>query len=471
MRRGSTPRVLAVLAAALCVSLLAVSAYAQYQTGNIYGKTQAKDGSVLPGVTVTLTGVGAPQTTVTDAQGNFRFINLSPGSYTIKAELSGYGSSTRAGVGVRVAQNADVTLTLNPSVSESITVTAEAPLLDIRKAGTGTSVPKVELEKIPTSRDPWTVLQSVPSVMVDRINVGGTQSGQQPNYIAKGALGRDNSWNVDGVNITDMGDTGSSPTHYDFDSFEEMQVTTGGSDPRIQTPGVQLNMVTKRGTNDFKGSGRYFYTPESLSAKAEVPGEAASYLVRANGVNYLRDYGAEMGGPIWRDHLWFWGARADNKISQWQSQAFNFSVTGGVVTLTPAFIIPDFTILRDKNLKLNGQLLPSNSGVGFYTYGDKFRNARDLSPTRPFETAYRQTGPTRVYKLEDTQIIGSSLYLTGMWSKVSGGFGLFANGGQGLDAPSLWRDADAVNHNNFFTYITTRPQKQYRLDGSKFIDI
>jgi hypothetical protein len=459
-----------VVLAALCVSLLAVSAFAQYQTGNIYGKAQAKDGSVLPGVTVTLTGMGAPQTAVTDATGNFRFLNLSPGSYTIKAELAGYGSAIRAGVSVRVAQSADVTLTLNPSVSESITVTAEAPLLDIRKAGTGTNVPKVELEKIPTSRDPWTVLQSVPAVMVDRINVGGTQSGQQSVYIAKGALSRDNSWNVDGVNITDMGATGSSPTYYDFDSFEEMQVTTGGSDPRIQTPGVQLNMVTKRGTNDFKGSGRYMYTPESLSAKAQVPSEAASYLVRANGVNFVRDYGVEIGGPIWKDHLWFWGARADNKISQWQAQAYNSSVAGGVVTLTPAFIIPDFTILRDKNLKLNGQLLPSNSAVGFYTYGDKYRNARDLSPTRPFETAYTQTGPTKVYKIEDTQIVGSSLYLTGMWSKVSGGFGLFANGGRGESAPSRWVDKDGVNHDNYFTFETLRPQKQYRLDGSKFLD-
>src|SRR5437773_1302524 len=295
MRKGSIPPVLAVLAAALCVSLLAVSAYAQYQSGNVYGKAQAKDGSVLPGVTVTLTGVGAPQTAVTDAQGNFRFLNLSPGLYAIKGELSGYGSATRAGVGVRVAQNADVTLTLNPSVSESITVTAEAPLLDIRKAGTATNVPKVELEKIPTSRDPWTVLQSVPSVMVDRINVGGTQSGQQSNYIAKGALGRDNSWNVDGVNITDMGATGSSPTYYDFDSFEEMQVTTGGSDPRIQTPGVQLNLVTKRGTNDFKGTGRYFYTPGSMQAAASVPNEANFYLDKTNRINFVRDYGGEIG--------------------------------------------------------------------------------------------------------------------------------------------------------------------------------
>src|SRR5881392_1012764 len=100
------------LCVALCIALIAVSASAQYQTGNIYGKAQAKDGSLLPGVTVTLTGVGAPQTAVTDAQGNFRFINLSPGTYTLRAELTGYGSATRAGVGVRVAQNADVTMTL-----------------------------------------------------------------------------------------------------------------------------------------------------------------------------------------------------------------------------------------------------------------------------------------------------------------------------------------------------------------------
>src|SRR5947209_748553 len=253
MKRSPSPRFWVI---AVCVSLLAVSAFAQFQTGNIYGRVQAKDGTALPGVTVTITGMGAPQSTVSDAQGNFRFLSLSPGSYTLKSELAGYGVSTRAGISVNVGRNADVTMTLNPSVAESITVTAEAPLLDVRKAGTAINVSKVELEKIPTSRDPWTILQQAPGVLVDRMNVGGNQSGQQSNYIGKGASVAQNTWNVDGVNITDEGATGSSPTYYDFDSFEEMQITTGGSDPRIQTPGVQLNMVTKRGTNDFRGSGR-----------------------------------------------------------------------------------------------------------------------------------------------------------------------------------------------------------------------
>src|SRR5438477_6366261 len=107
MKWCPTPRFMAVVTAALLISLLAVSVFAQFQTGNIYGKVQAKDGSVLPGVTVTLTGIGAPQTTVTDAQGNFRFVSLSPGNYTLKADLAGYGTATRSGVGVRVGANAD----------------------------------------------------------------------------------------------------------------------------------------------------------------------------------------------------------------------------------------------------------------------------------------------------------------------------------------------------------------------------
>src|ERR1700682_2591982 len=383
---------------ALLMTLLAVSAHAQLQSGNIFGKVQAKDGSVLPGVTVTLTGGGAPQPFVTDTQGSFRFINLAPGVYTLKAELAGYGTATRAGITVNVGRNADVTLTLNPSVSESITVTAEAPLLDVRKAGTAINVTKVELEKIPTSRDPWTILQQAPSVQVDRINVGGNQSGQQSVYIGKGSNSADNTWNVDGVNITDMGATGSSPLYFDFDAFEEMQITTGGSDPRIMTPGVQLNMVTKRGTNDLRGSARYFYTPGSIQAAATVPTEAASYLLHTNEVNFVRDYGGEFGGPVWKDHLWLWAAVAENKISN-----INSAFVGAVDTF-------DNIILRDKNAKLNGQILPSNSAVGLYSYGDKVRNARSLGPFRPFETSWHQSGPTKVYKLEDTQILASSVY-------------------------------------------------------------
>src|SRR5438445_12080145 len=99
MHNRSPVKLLVTLVLAL---LCAMSAYAQFQTGNIYGKVQAKDGSALPGVTVTLTGVGAPQTAVTGPLGDFRFINLSPGTYSMTAELAGCGRAIRSGICVRV---------------------------------------------------------------------------------------------------------------------------------------------------------------------------------------------------------------------------------------------------------------------------------------------------------------------------------------------------------------------------------
>jgi len=300
----------ATIAVALLVALMAVSAYAQISTGNIYGHVQQKDGAPLPGVTVTLSGVGAPQSFVTDATGAFRFLSLSPGTYQVKAELAGFGTATRQGISVNLGRNADVTMTLNPSVAESITVTAEAPVLDVRKTGTGATVTKVELEKVPSARDPWVILQQTPSVQMDRNNVGGNESGQQSVYISKGATGTQSTWNIDGVNITDFAATGSSPSYYDFETFEEMQITTGGTDPRIMTPGTQLNMVTKRGTNDLKGSARGFLTDNSYQSDPQIPEEAQSYLANVNQIENINDSGIELGGPIWRDKIWAWAHSA-----------------------------------------------------------------------------------------------------------------------------------------------------------------
>ncbi len=475
MKRCPSTRFLAVIGTALLISLFAVSGFAQLQTGNIFGKTQAKDGSVLPGVTVTLTGVGAPQTFVTDATGSFHFLNLSPGTYNIKAELAGFGTSSRNGVTVNIGRNADLTMTLNPAAAESITVTAEAPLLDVRKAGTGADVTKVELEKVPTGRDPWVILQQTPGVLIDRINVGGNESGQQSNYVGKGTTSDQSTWNVDGVNITDVGALGSSPTYYDFDSFEEMQITTGGVDPRIQTPGVQLNMVTKRGTNDVKGSARFFHSSKGLQAKPSIPSEASAYLANVNQIDKIDEAGGEVGGPIVRDRLWFWGAYADQKIDL---------LTATLLGNGSRFL--DQTHLKNENLKLNAQPTASNSLALVDMYGNKIKIGRNVGPSRSAASAWDQrnvysgdsagnlTNPT-MWKAEDTQIFGPNLYLTGLFSKVQGGFQLVANNGVNCDtltcalnSQPAFLDANGQFQKSFLSYFTVRPQTQYRVDGSSF---
>src|SRR3954453_11619149 len=238
--------------------VVAVPALAQVQSGNIYGTVlSGDDKSPLPGATVTLTGGGAPSVQTTDAQGKFRFLGLSPGTYSLKSEIEGFSPIDQDNVIVNIGRNTTVEILQPVPTKDTIVITEEAPLLDSLKQGPGQTVTLTDLEKIPTPRAPWSVLASTPGVLTDRINVGGNESGQQASYTGPGSAGDQAIWSVDGMVITDMAALGSSPPYYDFDAFEEMQVTTGGSDASIATGGVVLNMVTKRGTNEWRGSGRY----------------------------------------------------------------------------------------------------------------------------------------------------------------------------------------------------------------------
>ena len=263
---------LRLYALALVGALLLLSApvAAQLQTGNLYGTVSDQQGAALPGVTVTLSGQGAPQVQVSNAQGQFRFLNLSPGSYGLKAELEGFSTIDYPNITINVGRNTSIEVTLQAAVEDVITVTAESPLLDERRISTGATVASTELEKIPTARDPWAILQTTPGVLTDRVNVGGNKSGQQSQYVGPGAGGDQAVWSVDGVVITDMAALGSSPAYYDFDSFEEMQVSTGGSDSTLATPGVALNMVTKRGTNEWRGSARYLKADDDWQSSSDV---------------------------------------------------------------------------------------------------------------------------------------------------------------------------------------------------------
>ena len=211
---------------------------------------------------------------------------------------------------------------------------------------TSAIVSQQELKSIPSARDPWVVLQTAPGVQIDRINVAGSESGQQSNFLSHGSAA--GTFTVDGVNLTDMSALGSSAAYYDFDMFQEMQVITGGGDASISGAGAHLNMVTKRGTNDVHGSARVFGVDSRFQSN-NIPEEAlhqATPVASGNHIGSLQDYGAEAGGPVWRDHLWLWGAYGRDQIN-----------------LVTALGASDKTTLENLNLKLNWQIVPSNSAA------------------------------------------------------------------------------------------------------------
>ncbi len=297
-------------------------AFAQASAGTIYGTITDASGAVLPGATVTVSSSSGSRTTQSGPKGDFRFLNLASGDYKLTATLTGFATVTRD---VVVTTGQSVTLSLAMKVgglTESVEVSGEAAIIDTKRVGTATTLSKEELTQTPQSRDPWAVLKTVPGVLVDRVNVGGNESGQQSGFVGKGSLASDTQWNLDGITITDVNSNGASSSYYDFDAFEEINVSTGGGDLKVQTGGVGINFVTKRGTNQFHGVARDYLAsnklqsanmPDELVGKIKDP-DTGQNAESANHTDQINDWGVELSGPLVKDKLWFWGSYGKNDI-------------------------------------------------------------------------------------------------------------------------------------------------------------
>src|SRR3954470_22988153 len=299
------------LLAALALVLGASSAFAQSQTGEIFGKVTDESGAVLPGATVTLTGPSLlqPQMATTSETGSFQFPRLSVGTYNVKFELTSFKTVIKEGIRVTVGFNANVSTQLGvSSVQETVTVTGESPIVDTKQTGTKQTFTLEQLQSIPSARDPWVILQQTAGIAMDRENIGGNMSGQQSNFVSRGANPANSKWSLDGVDITDMSATGSSPSYYDFDAFQEMTINTGGVDVTQQTGGVGVNLVTKSGGDTFRGPSRYFVSDDSFESNNISDDLRKQGASSGNPIQNNQDYGFEMGGPLKKGRAWIWGS-------------------------------------------------------------------------------------------------------------------------------------------------------------------
>jgi hypothetical protein len=401
-----------------CVALLAGVASAQ-TTGEIYGKVTDKSGAVVPGATVSISSpvLIQPLTAVSSSTGNYRFPNVPIGVYTVKFELAGFTTVVNEGIRLEIGQNAQVNAALNVSgVQEVVTITAESPLVDVRNNGRTNSFNQEALQNVPSGRDPWVVMQQSAGIVMDRENIGGNQSGQQSNFTARAAAFNQSRWNLDGVDITDMSALGATPVYYDFDAFEEMSISTGGADATMMTPGVAINLVTKNATDKFKGSGRFYLTPDgtqSVNITDDLRRQGAS---SGNPIQDIKDYGLELGGPIVKGKLWAWGSYGTQDVKVGVNGFYLNTGNCPTVKATPlnypiedvwACLSTDLTTLNTYNAKLTYQMSRNDQFSFLFNAAEKVRNARDASDLRPEETTYRQKAVT-------DPALGSSLWKTGV---------------------------------------------------------
>lgn len=459
----------------LSVLLFASTLTAQIRTGNIYGKITDTEGNPLPGVSVGLKGPQmAPLTTVTGATGVYRFVSLSPGrNYEITAELSGFKKAIKTGVIVELASNVEMNLTMEVgTLEEQVTVVAQTPVVDTKKTTVGQNLDKEAMQSLPTARDPWVVIQLAPSIMIDRENVGGNESGQQSAFLTKGDNtgarysgndGANNIWAIDGIDITDPSALGGSALYYDFDMFEEMNISTGGAaDVTVQTGGVALNMVTRRGGNRMSLAGRFYLTDNFFQSENLTQDLIDRGIVRTNKIQQIKDFGFNAGGPIIKDKLWWWGSYGVQDV-------FVYTLTGA----------KDQSLLNNYNLKFNAQVLPNNRFEALVTSGAKEKFGRNDSVEKP--GGDHQTGKyhwgSPIIKLQDEHVFGNNFFVSLKYSFNDAGFGWRPIGDEGLIYPVTY-DSGGSKYTPYASgmgltwgsYLVSRPRNNYQVQATYFND-
>ena len=272
-----------------CMALAVPLAMAQ-TTGEISGVVRDSSGVPLPGATVTIKGPQMPsgRSVMTLSDGAFRFKDLPPGTYHLKAELGGMGTFDQDVI-VALVTSTEVHPVLRATARESIEVTAALPLVDTKSSQISVVTPKETIEKLPLARTFAGTFQLAPGV--------AENASSAPNA---GGFKQDNTFFYDGVNITNafFGDLYQNFSELDI---KEVAITRGGVTPEYgRTGGFIVNGVTKSGTNDLHGEARLSYQPASFAAKSKDPTLTSQFKIFRPG--------ADVGAPLWRDHLFFYGS-------------------------------------------------------------------------------------------------------------------------------------------------------------------
>ncbi len=509
--------------------LSAVSANAQ-AIGSIFGKVTDSTGGVMPGVTVTVTGTGLqqPLVAVTGSTGTYQFPVVPIGTYSVTFALEGFKKSVRSNIKIDSGFQAQLDQKLDVgNRTEEVMVSAAPPVVDTKKVTTGATFTKDILENIPSARDPWQIINMTPGVQAG-LNVGGSSSGQQVGLASRGT-GANVQWNLEGGSITDLS-SNSSPSYFNFDSFEQIQVVNGGGDVSIQSSGLSINLVTKSGSNVFKGSAVATFENDKMqqnNVTRELFNAGTGGFLSGNPLQKIFVTSAEYGGPIKKNRLWFWAAADKQDINVGILNFFDATkgdlcatllaaqktgTLAGVVTYEQLDDVVkclqnDKTVIKDLQWKFNYQLNSSNKFQYLFQSDNKYRNRRGASATTAVEAVTQQTSdkpkgvgywglPLPTHSVTHTLIASDRLVFNTLFTYVHGGFFLdyqdvppqgtcaqskyivnsTSNADYARDASCLWNIQARTNRTTGFndrsflsSYQTTRHSWEAKTDGTYFL--
>jgi hypothetical protein len=412
-------------------------------TGALNGTVSDPDGANLPGITVTLTSpalVVSQMTTVSNAEGKYRFPALPPGSYDVTFELEGMNTLVRKGIVVNLGKTATVDVKMElKTQTETIVVSGKAPTVDRQTTTKSANMDIQFLEYIPALRTLGSYLNFTPGATSDSIHGGSV---------------RDTSFNLDGLNLADPV-VGTQGVFFGLDIMEEISVETGGLSAEYgQARGAVLNVVSKSGGNKFSGSASVYYRHESLQSDnttgTPLEGEKSGY-------KYELEPGITLGGPIAKDKVWFFLNLSMNQREQ------NIS---GYPYDEPTEVPSD-----DKRpypyLKFTYQPNQANKFVFSYNYSDIVRNHRGASRYDTVATTRTQVTPTHVFNLHWTRSFGANFFMN---FKAGGYYSTFDMETKNK-MPNYYDAVTGLNTGSYeFSDYNQRHRLQINTDGTAFID-
>lgn len=298
-----------ILSTMVVILMMAAGAVAQTSTtGALEGRVTDASGPI-PGVTVEISSPSLQGTrvAVTDSSGHFRFSLLPPGNYTMVATLAGFSSVRQANINVGLGSTRTVDVRLSPSaVSQEITVTAEAPVVDVTSTKTGANVTAETMRSLPIARDFYAVAQVAPGTDTD---LAGTTF--------YGSTGAENAYIIDGLNTTGV-ELGTEAKTLNFDFIQEVEVLTGGLPAEYgRITGGVINAITKSGGNEFSGGLFGFH---NSGGDNDTATDWPLTRTSIDETDEESDYGFDLGGYIMKDRLWFFGAY--NRINESEVDTF-----------------------------------------------------------------------------------------------------------------------------------------------------
>jgi hypothetical protein len=378
-----------VLIAMLCSWLLLPAFVEARQTvgGGIAGVVKDPTGAVLPGVNVEAASpalIEKVRSVVTDATGNYKIIDLRPGTYTVTFTLPGFSTVKREGVELTVGFTANVSVELKVgSLEETVTVTGATPVVDVQSAKTQSLMRAETLEALPSGMKDLTALTTLTlgaTTSTLRNDVGGSQGELSTGIAIHGSRGDDSRTNYDGMSTNVFyGGAGGQQRIYKFNTVgvTETTIDTAASSVDTETGGANINMVPKDGGNKLSLLGLANYTTTGFS-DSQLPSDLLSRQLATdpatnNTMKKVYDYGVGVGGPIMKDKIWFYSANR-----WWGNQTYaanNYFNTNG----TPFYqYVPDKSqpAYSNQHYKdFGGRITLQATAKQKFTFSENFQNA------------------------------------------------------------------------------------------------